>query len=188
MTTSCTSVPYNGSVCKEQLSAWQQCALGETVGSSVRVNASGMLEENERLASSLLMNLRLLNLDGELSPSLLVQLCIETLLLSLCFLMSASSLLYSSLQSSFSLPPPNFTSLLSLLGSQCLQNILPFLCQYSFPLCDPAAGDLLLPSREECRTISLQVCMREWQFAQLIPRIAALLPDCSRLPSVPSGV
>ena len=63
----------------------------------------------------------------------------------------------------------------------CQAAAAPFLCQYQFPLCDCATGNLLLPTKEACLHISMDACRTEWLQVQRFG-LGNLLPDCSQLP------
>ena len=61
---------------------------------------------------------------------------------------------------------------------ECVEAFMPFMCQYLFPLCN-TSGYLLLPSQEECLTISTGVCEKEWELVSLFA--ADYLPQCTDL-------
>ena len=65
---------------------------------------------------------------------------------------------------------------------ECRAVLVPFICQYLFPLCDDPLntghGNLLLPSQKACRNTS-ELCREEDDIGE----IAYLLPDCDSLPS-----
>ena len=64
-------------------------------------------------------------------------------------------------------------------STECENAALPFLCRFTFPLCD-SSGDLYLPSSGECETLTTVTCAREWEEA-----VAFLgrerLPQCESL-------
>ena len=69
-------------------------------------------------------------------------------------------------------------------ASQCQQTVVvPFLCSFLFGLCDNN-GELYLPSSEECRVVTEDLCQSEFQLAMvLIANNADLqLPQCETLP------
>ena len=68
--------------------------------------------------------------------------------------------------------------------SQCQQTVVvPFLCSFLFGLCD-SNGELYLPSSEECRVVTEDLCQSEFQLAMvLIANNTNLqLPQCEALP------
>ena len=68
--------------------------------------------------------------------------------------------------------------------SQCQQTVVvPFLCSFLFGLCN-SNGELYLPSSEECRVVTEDLCRSEFQLAMvLIASNADLqLPQCETLP------
>ena len=80
-------------------------------------------------------------------------------------------------------------SLLDLLGllnlfeasGDCRAAAVPFACQYLFPLCD-SNGELYLPSAQQCRDVTTDVCVDVWQIALAAPEVAQRLPTCDELP------
>ena len=69
---------------------------------------------------------------------------------------------------------------------ECVDAFLPFMCQYLLPVCDKTSGDLLLPSQEECLTISTGVCRAKWELAaQFIDAAVGdyYWPSCDDLPT-----
>jgi len=60
------------------------------------------------------------------------------------------------------------------------QAATPFLCFYTFGLCD-TTGTLLLPSSEQCEQITSTVCAKEWETAMAILG-SEQLPTCESLP------
>ena len=77
---------------------------------------------------------------------------------------------------------------------QCLDAMMPFLCQYFFPPCNVSGDNLHIISKAQCTNIRDALCSVEWSFATNIPAGAALLPNCesfsdndnsSALPIVP---
>ena len=65
-------------------------------------------------------------------------------------------------------------------GPECMNVLVPFLCFYTFPLCDNSSG-LHQPSSEECRTITDDICAREFQTAAMFA-MDDQLPLCQLLP------
>ena len=81
------------------------------------------------------------------------------------------------------------------LRKQCLDAIVPFLCQYAFPPCDVGGGDVQIISKTQCANIRDALCSVEWNLAMRTSAGAALLPRCesfidddnhSALPIAPS--
>lgn len=78
-----------------------------------------------------------------------------------------------------------------LLGSnisvECKTAVVPFICQYLFPICNESgnasSGDLLLPSQEACMNISEHTCGEDFLGAAEI-----VLVDCGLLPRQSQGV
>ena len=69
-------------------------------------------------------------------------------------------------------------------NSRCQRTlVVPFLCSFLFRLCD-SNGELYLPSSEECRVVTEDLCQSEFQLAMaLIANNANLqLPQCESLP------
>ena len=63
---------------------------------------------------------------------------------------------------------------------ECENAAVPFLCRYTFPLCD-SSGELYLPSPGECETLATETCAREWEEAvSFLGR--EQLPQCNLLP------
>ena len=62
---------------------------------------------------------------------------------------------------------------------ECEEAVVPFLCQYFFSPCD-SSGESYLPSSEECRVVSTEICPSEWQLASNLPSVS--LPSCDTLP------
>ena len=63
----------------------------------------------------------------------------------------------------------------------CVSSLIPFMCQYLFPLCD-GNGTVHKPSRNQCIEISSAVCRDEWKSAINILNLKDYLPDCQHLP------
>ena len=72
-------------------------------------------------------------------------------------------------------------------GDGCKQAVVPFLCQYLFPLCNvtnnTSQGDLIVPSQEECNNLREKTCEAEWQVAKILG-YGHLLPDCNKSKAV----
>lgn len=68
----------------------------------------------------------------------------------------------------------------------CTAAAVPFLCQYSLPLCIPGQNGnrTFLPTREECMNIQNSQCATEWYFIKSYTQYSNLLPNCSRLPGI----
>jgi hypothetical protein len=65
-------------------------------------------------------------------------------------------------------------------SSNCYEVIVPFVCQYMFPLC--SSDKLFVPSREICVNVSTGGCQQQWE--DTINKSSGVsLPDCSKLPS-----
>ena len=64
------------------------------------------------------------------------------------------------------------------LGKQCLDAVMPFLCQYAFPPCDVNGGNVQIISKTQCTNIRDALCSVEWNLAMRTPAGAALLPKC----------
>ena len=65
-------------------------------------------------------------------------------------------------------------------SQQCRDAVLPFMCLYTFPLCDNITGHLYQPTRDECVRVSEQVCSHEWNLTTQLG-YQHLLPDCEML-------
>ena len=69
---------------------------------------------------------------------------------------------------------------------ECQAAIVPFLCFFTFGLCDNSNSDgseLLRPSRGECEMIMTQTCAREFEAAVNLLG-SENLPQCQQLPAV----
>ena len=64
------------------------------------------------------------------------------------------------------------------LRKQCLDAVMPFLCQYAFPPCDVNGGNVQIISKTQCTNIRDALCSVEWNLAMRTPAGAALLPKC----------
>ena len=64
------------------------------------------------------------------------------------------------------------------LRKQCLDAVMPFLCQYAFPPCDVSGGNVQIISKTQCTNIRDALCSVEWTLAMRTPAGAALLPEC----------
>ena len=67
-----------------------------------------------------------------------------------------------------------------ILSPKCRNVGLPFICLYLFPPCD-WNGTEYLPTSEQCRSISTDICKNEWTLAQ---NMINGLPDCASLPNM----
>ena len=72
---------------------------------------------------------------------------------------------------------------------ECRAAVEPFLCLYSFGLCD-SSGVAYGPSFEECVFISTDVCAPEWSRANnlLIQVGLSPLPECASFPSTATDI
>ena len=72
---------------------------------------------------------------------------------------------------------------------ECRAAVEPFLCLYSFGLCD-SSGVAYGPSFEECVFISTDVCASEWARANslLIQVGLSPLPECASFPSTATDI
>ena len=64
---------------------------------------------------------------------------------------------------------------------ECEEVVVPFLCQYFFSPCD-GSGESYLPSSEECRVVSTEICPSEWELANNL--LGIFLPSCDTLPEM----
>ena len=64
------------------------------------------------------------------------------------------------------------------LRKQCLDVLMPFLCQYMFPPCDISDGNVHIISKTQCTNIRDALCSVEWTVAMGTSSGAALLPKC----------
>ena len=80
-----------------------------------------------------------------------------------------------------------FVSPADLASKECQFAVLPFICLYTFPICDCATTRLYQPTRESCELIRDETCSSEWILVNSIN--PDLLPDCSNLPNAgPAGI
>ena len=80
-----------------------------------------------------------------------------------------------------------FVSPAGLASKECQFAVLPFICLYTFPICDCATTRLYQPTRESCELIRDETCSHEWILVNSIN--PDLLPDCSNLPNAgPTGM
>lgn len=63
-------------------------------------------------------------------------------------------------------------------SESCVEEVVPFLCQYLFVPCD-GAGTALQPTRAQCEEIRDNVCSSEWMRASMFVE----LPSCESFPS-----
>ena len=61
----------------------------------------------------------------------------------------------------------------------CAQVVLPFLCQYMFPLSDCSTGTRYSATRDDCIMISEEVCADVWDLGLTF---GYNLPNCDELP------
>ena len=66
----------------------------------------------------------------------------------------------------------------TLIRKQCLDAVMPFLCQYVFPPCNVSGGNLHIISKTQCTNIRVALCSVEWNVAMRMLVGAALLPNC----------
>ena len=113
--TVCTGVPYTGSQCTSQLKLWQQCA---SQTASVSSGAVMVINRNDSMiVDSLLTQLR--SIAGQISmhfSSVCSQYYYYKTLHCFLFLQTLS-----------------------------LDSVVPFICQYAFPVCEQSTGVLMLP-------------------------------------------
>ena len=67
--------------------------------------------------------------------------------------------------------------------AECIQDAVPLLCLYQFPIYSCRDQQMLLPSKEECQRISTMTCQAEIKLAFFFG-IDVQLPDCNQLPSI----
>ena len=65
-----------------------------------------------------------------------------------------------------------------LLRKQCLDILMPFLCQYIFPSCEISGSNVHIISKTQCMNIRDVLCSFEWNVAMKTSPGAALLPEC----------
>ena len=80
----------------------------------------------------------------------------------------------------------DFLSLFNLLNpsQECTEAFVPFLCFFTFRLCDNSSGDLRLPSSGECEMLTTETCASEFQTAVSLMGSDSL-PQCQQLPNLP---
>ena len=134
--TSCNPKPYTSSVCRQQLLAWQECAVGtmEDLFLDLTIGELSQLER-ERDASQFLYFLR--------------ELCNAQPLLNALLVMDELT-----------------HSLESFGSDYCQKAAGLLICQSYFPLCDCKSGYLYSGAREECERISMVECEEEWMLAR----------------------
>ena len=64
------------------------------------------------------------------------------------------------------------------INDQCAKVLIPFMCQYEFPLCD-SEGDIKPLSQRECKSIQDDTCAAEWRM--ITTSFSTLLPVCENL-------
>lgn len=121
-TNSCNALLYNGSLCKEQLITWQQCALEYNGDNSI------MYTEMSSRSSSVQAKEEKINL----------------LLSKYIYTCGGTHKLWS-----LCTDASNSDSSKAPLSAECFTALKSFLCQYNFPLCDKR-GQLYLPPFEDC--------------------------------------
>ena len=79
-----------------------------------------------------------------------------------------------------------FLSLFDLLipSPACIEAFVPFLCFFTFRLCDNSSGELHLPVFGECESLTTETCAREFQTAVSLMSTDDLL-QCQQLPDSP---
>ena len=73
------------------------------------------------------------------------------------------------------------TQYLPLITKSCRDVVLPFLCQYMFPLCNANSGDVNFISKAQCTNIRDSVCFAEWNLVSNLKTSSSavsLLPNC----------
>lgn len=66
-----------------------------------------------------------------------------------------------------------------LISNQCAKVLIPFMCQYAFPLCD-TEGNTKAPTQTECKSIQDDMCAAEWKMI-MTTSFSTLLPVCENL-------
>ena len=67
-------------------------------------------------------------------------------------------------------------------SEECIQDAIPFLCLYQFPIFSCLEQMVVLPTTEECERITSTTCRAEFNLAIKFG-LGDLLPDCIELPS-----
>ena len=70
----------------------------------------------------------------------------------------------------------------TLASEECMQEAIPFLCQYGFPIYSCPEQKVVLPTEEECERISTTTCQAEVSLAASFG-LEHLIPDCKGLPT-----
>ena len=147
----CNPMPYSGSLCRQLLLAWQECAVrgAEDVLLDLTFGELSQ-EERERDVSQFLYFLHVCKLSHAYTVVIKPEIAIAELVHSL---------------GSF--------------GSEYCQRAASLVaCQSYFPRCDCNNGYLYLASREECERISMTECDEEWTSAR---QYGIHLPNCTEL-------
>ena len=66
----------------------------------------------------------------------------------------------------------------SLVGQQCADEGLPFLCDYFLPTCVNNTN-VRYPTEQQCNYVKNGPCKTEWSIASNLPNLKPILPDCS---------
>lgn len=68
----------------------------------------------------------------------------------------------------------------------CKGYVLPTLCNYAFPPCDSSRSKPKPRKfcRDDCLVLKNDICQEDFERAQKLSFVAALLPDCSSMPAV----
>ena len=80
----------------------------------------------------------------------------------------------------------HFSTLKNYVSGGCKDYVLPTLCNYAFPPCDPA---YTTPTprkfcRDDCLVLKNDVCKTEFYYASRNKFVSHLLPNCSSMPTL----
>ena len=64
----------------------------------------------------------------------------------------------------------------------CIEDAIPFLCLYGFPIFSCLEQKVVLPTKEECARITTTTCKNEFNLAVAFGQ-GHLFPNCNELPS-----
>ena len=80
----------------------------------------------------------------------------------------------------------NYNILKEFVSDGCKDYVLPTLCNYAFPPCDSSRSKPKPRKfcRDDCLVLKNDICKQDFERAQKLSFVAALLPDCSSMPAV----
>ena len=80
----------------------------------------------------------------------------------------------------------NYEMLKSYVSVRCKAFVLPTLCNFALPPCDPSYSEPTPKKfcRDDCLILKNHLCKREFERASRFTLVSHLLPNCSSMPTV----